>query len=142
MKNNVPFYYNDKYWMHVPDKLEAIVIISNLGDFFEEIDYHKNNIGCIPLANHEVIKVGKREFRTERIFKQTYGELKVGCLRGKFPAKEDYLVLPKLLHCYIFIDITLEGERSKTFVKTPSYVNQAINDKKITITNTIYPTWK
>jgi len=93
-----------------------------------------------PLLNGHIISIGEKQFRTERYFWND-NKLKIGCRRKRLLQKEDYESF-KQLHCYIFIDITLEGERSKTFVKTPSYVSQAINDKKITITNTIYPTWK
>ncbi len=93
-----------------------------------------------PLLNGHIIQIGKKQFRTERHFWND-NKLKIGCKRKPLFSKEDYESF-KEVHCYVFIDITLEGERSPTFAKTPSYVHQAINNKTITITNTIYPTWK
>ncbi len=73
-----------------------------------------------PLLDGHILRIGKKTFRTERHH--------VNDFKG---------------HCYVFIDITLESSsRDKPFAKKPSYVQEAIENKKITITNTIYPIWK
>ncbi len=136
MRNNEYFEINGQYCIHVPEQIKWIVIIPDLSKFYEELDYHKHNIGCIPLIQDEVISIGDKKFRTDRLFKQDYGQLKIGCVKLGGPYTEDYITEPKRLHCYVFIDITSGG--SKVFAKTPSYVHQALNDKKIIVTNREY----
>ncbi len=133
MKNNEYFEVNNQYCVHVPNQTKWIVIIPDLTKFYEELDLHRNGIGAIPLIQDEVITIGEKRFRTERIFKKDYGQLKIGCIKRNGPHTEDYIRLPKTLHAYVFINIT--NIESKHFAKTPSYVQQALNDKRIVVTN-------
>jgi DNA repair exonuclease SbcCD nuclease subunit len=67
-----------------------------------------------PLLNGHIVSVNNKQFRVERY--QWEGK-----------------------HCYVFVDITMGGAKSKSFAKTPTYVKEAIKENKIKITNTIYP---
>ena len=71
-----------------------------------------------PALNGHIAQVNKKQFRIERY------QWNIGEDRN---------------HCYVFVDITLEGGKSKTFAKTPTYVADALKEGKIKITNTIYP---
>ena len=112
---------------------------------------HTDNFGTIdllpsmepmetsPPLNGHIIQTNNKQFRVERYQWDDSGERKIGCQRKIFLRKEDFITMPKKIHCYVFIDITMGGKLSKSFAKTPTYVQQAIKEKKITITNTIFP---
>lgn len=129
MKNNEYFEVNNQYCIHVPEQFEWVVIIPDLSKFYEEIDSGKHKIGDMPLIQDDVIQIGEKKFRTERLFKNDLGQLKIRCIKLGGPHTEDYIIQPKTLHCYVFIDISNTG--TKPFAKKPSYVQQAITNNLI-----------
>ena len=73
------------------------------------------------LKGHVVITPGKKTYRVER---PMFGFDKYSFNK----------------HCYVFIDITMGADiRKKPLAQKPSDVVQMIKNKKLIITNTIYP---
>lgn len=90
-----------------------------------------------PLINGHIVNANKKQFRVKR-YHWHQSERIIGCQRKIILTKEDFISQTEL-HCYVFIDITMTGPKSKTFAKTPSYVAQSIASGKITIQNIPYP---
>lgn len=72
-----------------------------------------------PLLNGHIVLANNKQFRVER-YQWVINEIRN--------------------HCYVFVDTTMGGIKSKSFAKTPSYVVNALMENKIKITNTIYAT--
>jgi len=90
-----------------------------------------------PLIEESIIESSKGQFRAER-FHWTDVKYKIGCPRKLYYTMED-IESAKELHCYVFIDITMgEAKRLPPSPKRPSYVAQALKEKKIKITKTPY----
>lgn len=94
-----------------------------------------------PLLHDHTVKSGESTYRVERWFWSTEGVLK-SC---PFPkgsrsyTKDNYEVMPERLHCYVFIDISLNTpNRKNPFAKSPSTVVELLKIKKIVITNLPY----
>lgn len=102
-------------------------------------------IAIRPLIHGHIVEAIKKApeknsmYRVERWFSGAGGELKIGCPRKRYYTKEDYATLPEDVHCYVFIDITMDtSDHKNPFAKKPSVVQELINSKKIIITNTPY----
>jgi hypothetical protein len=90
-----------------------------------------------PLIEESIIESSKGLFRAER-YHWTAVKLKEGVNKGLYFTKEDIEEKIKL-HCYVFIDITLgKGKHLIPSPKKPSYVAQALKEKKIKITKVPY----
>lgn len=103
-----------------------------------------------PLIHGHIVEAIKEDpkknltYRVERWFSGDEGKLKIGCPRRIFYTKEDYIELPQDVHCYVFIDITMDSKHihKKPFAKKPSYVDGLIKENKLIITNCPYTIWK
>lgn len=90
-----------------------------------------------PLIEEHIIESSKGQFRAER-YHWTDIKLKIGCLEKPYYTEED-IESKRELHCYVFIDITMgEAKRLPPSPKKPSYVVEALKEKKIKITKTPY----
>ena len=104
----------------------------DLTPFYESVDIK-------PLLHDHTVKSGESTYRVERWFWSTEGVRKIGCQRKKHLTKEDFLIQPKEIHCYVFIDISMNTpNRKNPFAKKPSVVTELIKSKKIVITNFPY----
>jgi len=92
-----------------------------------------------PLLDGHIIETNKKEFRVVRYQWNDGGERKIGCQRHRLLFKDDFIVMPKQIHCYVFVDITIGGPKSKSFAKTPSYVLNAIKENRVVIKNKNHP---
>lgn len=95
-----------------------------------------------PLLHGDIVETVKAkgeknsQYRVERWFSGAGGQLKIGCPRKIYYTKEDYETLPEDVHCYVFIDITMDtNERKNPFAKKPSVVADLLKNNKIKITN-------
>ena len=90
-----------------------------------------------PLTEECIIESNKGLFRAER-YHWTIVKLKEGINKGLYIKKDDVESV-KELHCYVFIDITMGvTKRLPPSPKKPSYVAQALKEKKIKITKVPY----
>lgn len=91
-----------------------------------------------PLLNGSLITSNNRQYRAERVFSSNGGELKIGYARKSYLTKIDYSRLPEKVHCYVFIDITLNvPQHKRPFAKKPSEIIELISAGKIIINKLI-----
>jgi hypothetical protein len=90
-----------------------------------------------PLTEECIIESNKGLFRAER-YHWTEVKYKIGCPEKTYFTEKD-IESKTHLHCYVFIDITMGiTRRLSPSPKKPSYVTQALKEKKIKLTKTPY----